>query len=87
MQLTLGQKIKARLSAVSGEDQEEYAAMIGYNGTLIQCSDGLSFSCDNGEWLTMQPKRKTEKDGKLTVSTKLGNTFTFRLLGNNVPRT
>ena len=77
--------MKVRLVNVQG-DQEDFADLIGSNGTLQQLSDGLTFMPDNrGDWLTMKPRRKQEKDGKIIVSTTLGNTFTFRLLNLPVP--
>ncbi len=72
-------KRRVRLTTVDG-DQEGFADLIGWEGILHKTSSGLSFQCDNGEWLRMHTKRMTIKDGKIRISTKLGNTFTFKIL-------
>jgi hypothetical protein len=67
-------------------DQEEYADLIGTEGELRldpkSTDSGINWynPKGSGETLTLSRQRVTEKDGKVKVRTKLGNTFTFRLL-------
>lgn len=73
-------KINVRLTQVFG-DQEEFADLIGRNGVLT-LGDRNVFNPNEGGWgwLTLDKKRIIEKDGKITVSTKLGNKFVFKVL-------
>jgi len=79
---------KVRLVEVRG-DQEEYADLIGTEGELRldpkSTDSGINWynPTGSGETLTLSRKRVTEKDGKVTVHTKLGNTFVFRLTKTN----
>ena len=71
-----------RLINVDG-DQEDFADLIGTEGKIHPTSEGLTFMPNNrGDWLSMRPKRKTWKDGKVKISTTLGNTFTFRVIND-----
>ena len=68
----------AKLIGVEG-DQEEFADLIGETGRLFLSPGNNWFSPKgSGESLTMTRKRAAEKDGKIRVSTKLGNVFIFR---------
>jgi hypothetical protein len=75
---------EVRLVGVEG-DQEEYADLIGTEGVLRldphSTDSGINWYNPNGsgETLALSRKRVTEKDGKVRVHTKLGNTFIFRL--------
>lgn len=62
-------------------DQEEFADLIGARGKLdLDGPEGPTFSpFKRGDWLTMEADKVTMKgDGRISISTKLGNTFTFR---------
>lgn len=80
---------KVRLVSVDGDEPEEFADLIGSEGSLgpAAVADGkrLTFMPANrGDWLTMSVKRETTTGDKVRIFTKLGNTFTFRLL--KIPR-
>lgn len=76
---------KAKLVGVEG-DQEEYADLIGLEGKLRIDPKSTDSAINwfnpegSGETLSLSRKRVSEKDGKVRVHTRLGNTFTFRLL-------
>lgn len=72
-------KHNVRLSEVQG-DQEDFADLIGTTGVLTLGDHNRYMPKDRGDWLTLDKKRITEKDGKITVSTKLGNKFVFKVL-------
>lgn len=73
---------KARLVAVEG-DQEEFADLIGTSGELGETVEGLCFWPEGrGDFLGMRPAGvPCCIGGRLHVTTKLGNTFTFELEG------
>ena len=77
---------RVRLVEVQG-DQEDFADLIGQNGLLELSGKGEdqnTFFPDNrGDFLSLLIKKVVEKDGKIIVSTKLGNTFTFKIVGEN----
>jgi hypothetical protein len=74
-------KQKARLVEVQG-DQEDFADLIGTTGTLYLEGNNNWFLPENrGDHLSFVIKRKVNvAPDKVRVFTKLGNTFTFRLL-------
>lgn len=73
--------MKARLVEVQG-DQEEYADLIGTNGTLyLEGNNNWYLPANRGDHLSFAVKRKVNiAPDKVRVFTKLGNVFTFRLL-------
>jgi hypothetical protein len=71
--------IKARLTQVTG-DAEDFTDMIGETGELWTDSKPARFKA-NGDIIGMLSKRTVIKDGTVKISTTLGNTFTFRVIG------
>lgn len=76
-----------RLISVNGDDPEEYADLIGTEGTLgpagadSRTKDGLTFMPrGRGDWLVIDKESEATANGRVTVHSKLGNTFIFRLL-------
>lgn len=80
--MTKNEKIRVRMVGVLG-DQEDFADLIGTEGTLSIGERHVYQPENRGDWLTMEKKRVTEKDGKISVATRLGNTFIFRRLSPN----
>jgi len=75
--------IKARLFEVQG-DQEEFADIIGERGE-IHLTDGDNwFSPECGQSVTFIKKRITKKDGVITITTGMGNTFRFKAIAPEV---
>ena len=73
-------KTNVRLIEVLG-DQEDFADLIGTEGELhLDGTNNWFLPEHRGDMLSLAIKRKVEGDGKVKVHTKLGNTFTFRLL-------
>jgi hypothetical protein len=58
--------------------QSEYSDMIGAKGRLHLDGQHNWFASDNGESLVLIKKRVTEQNGRIRVSTNLGNTFIFK---------
>jgi hypothetical protein len=79
-QTTVGQS-RVRLVEVQG-DQEEFADLIGTEGVLQLGGNHNWYNPDNlGDTLQLAVKsvhHRKESD-RVSVKTKLGNTFTFRL--------
>ena len=70
-------RTQAKLIQVTG-DQEDFTDVIGHNGELY-VSKSPWFKA-NGDVISMLSRRITREDGLIKISTKLGNTFTFRVL-------
>jgi hypothetical protein len=81
-------KKHVRLIEVQG-DQEDFADLIGNNGVLSLSDkttneDRNTFFPDNkGDFLSLLTKNIVEKDGKIIISTRSGNIFTFKIIGEN----
>jgi hypothetical protein len=72
--------MRVKLVSVLG-DQEEFADLIGTEGDLTIRHKTGTFNPDNrGDWLVMEKKRWTRRNGMVKISTILGNTFIFREL-------
>lgn len=65
----------AKCIAVS---DEEFDDLRGHTGQLRIDKNSTWF--DGGEGIELTRKRVTEKDGIVKVFTKLGNTFTFKIV-------
>jgi len=76
-------QVKAKLLSVAGEDTSEFSDFVGYEGKLNLPGTGKphNWFSANGDVLSLLPSRVENKDGKVIVRTKLGNTFTFRPIG------
>lgn len=69
-----------KLAWVEGEGAAEFADLIGATGTLRpgQGKRLVFMPAGRGDWLTMETKEATERDGTTRVATLLGNVFVFR---------
>lgn len=74
---------KARLVSVT-PDASEYTDLIGYDGKLNLPGVGSphNWFSANGDLVSLGVREVAEADGKVTVKTGLGNTFTFRPLAS-----
>jgi hypothetical protein len=67
----------------------DFQDLVGREGRLCLHESSKSselnwFNAGNGDVLSLGRKRVTEKDGKVSVSTDMGNTFIFRLKETNL---
>jgi hypothetical protein len=73
--------INVTLVEYHGDDASEYDDLLGCRGTLRLLESEINFLPEGraGDWLSMKRKRMTRRDNRLKISTKLGNTFIFRM--------
>lgn len=75
----------AKIVCVAGPRASEFDNRIGVRGTIERGTiDGTTRFRPNGSdgngWLNMQGKPINQYDGTISVTTRFGNTFTFRPL-------
>lgn len=77
---------KAKLIGLSGEGTGEFSGMMDYTGKLIERPGGYSFLCENGDDVTIPVKSKGQSGDVLTIKSKTGNTWKFRIIPVHVAK-